>query len=101
MITEYIKKQGYFLFDGAFGTYYAQKYEDDQEPCELANLYHPQRVANIHREYIEAGADAVKTNTFSANEQHLECSWDIIRRLLQEGYRIAKNACLLYTSRCV
>lgn len=92
MITEYIKKQGYFLFDGAFGTYYAQKYEDDQEPCELANLYHPQRVANIHREYIEAGADAVKTNTFSANEQQLECSWDIIRRLLQEGYRIAKNA---------
>ncbi|MFR2738039.1 MAG: bifunctional homocysteine S-methyltransferase/methylenetetrahydrofolate reductase [[Clostridium] innocuum] len=92
MITELLKEQGYFLFDGAFGTYYAQKYEDDQEPCELANLNHPERVAAIHREYIEAGADAIKTNTFSANEQHLECSWDMIQRILREGYRIAGNA---------
>lgn len=50
MITELLKEQGYFLFDGAFGTYYAQKYEDDQEPCELANLNHPERVAAIHQE---------------------------------------------------
>lgn len=91
MIEEYLNTQGYMLFDGAFGTYYAQRYAEEQEPCEMANLKHPQRVAAIHREYIEAGADAIKTNTFSANEQQLECSWEMIQQILQEGYRIAKE----------
>ena len=91
MIEEYLNTQGYMLFDGAFGTYYAQRYAEDQEPCEMANLKHPQRVAAIHREYIEAGVDAIKTNTFSANEQQLECSWEMIQQILQEGYRIAKE----------
>lgn len=91
MIEEYLNTQGYMLFDGAFGTYYAQRYAGEQEPCEMANLKHPQRVAAIHREYIEAGADAIKTNTFSANEQQLECSWEMIQQILQEGYRIAKE----------
>lgn len=91
MIEGYLNTQGYMLFDGAFGTYYAQRYAEEQEPCEMANLKHPQRVAAIHREYIEAGADAIKTNTFSANEQQLECSWEMIQQILQEGYRIAKE----------
>ena len=91
MIEEYLNTQGYMLFDGAFGTYYAQRYAEEQEPCEMANLKHPQRVAAIHREYIEAGADAIKTNTFSANEQQLECSWEMIQQILQESYRIAKE----------
>lgn len=91
MIEEYLNTQGYMLFDGAFGTYYAQCYAEEQEPCEMANLKYPQRVAAIHREYIEAGADAIKTNTFSANEQQLECSWEMIQQILQEGYRIAKE----------
>lgn len=91
MIEEYLNTQGYMLFDGAFGTYYAQRYAEEQEPCEMANLKHPQRVAAIHREYIEAGADAIKTNTFFANEQQLECSWEMIQQILQEGYRIAKE----------
>lgn len=69
MIENYLNTQGYMLFDGAFGTYYAQRYAEDQKPCEMANLNHPKRVAAIHQEYIEAGADAIKTNTFSANEQ--------------------------------
>ena len=50
MIEEYLNTQGYMLFDGAFGTYYAQRYAEEQEPCEMANLKHPQRVAAIHRE---------------------------------------------------
>lgn len=92
MIPETLKTKGYYLFDGAFGTYYAQQYADDQEPCEMANLNHPQRVFDIHKDYVEAGADAIKTNTFSANEQHLECSWERIEQIVREGYRIAVRA---------
>ncbi|MDD6221550.1 MAG: bifunctional homocysteine S-methyltransferase/methylenetetrahydrofolate reductase [Lachnospiraceae bacterium] len=54
------------LFDGAFGTYFAQITHGQTENCELANLNLPQTVARIHREYIKAGANAIKTNTFAA-----------------------------------
>ena len=33
--------------------------------CEQANLTDPAGVLAVHREYLAAGADAVKTNTFS------------------------------------
>ena len=39
MIENYLNTQGYMLFDGAFGTYYAQRYAEDQK-----------RVAAIHQE---------------------------------------------------
>lgn len=54
------------LFDGAFGTYFAQITHGQAENCEMANLNQPQTVARIHREYIKAGANAIKTNTFTA-----------------------------------
>ena len=51
-------------FDGAFGTYYFQL-TADTEPCERANLTNPETVLSIHKAYLEAGADAIKTNTFA------------------------------------
>ena len=48
-------QQKKILFDGAFGTYYGGKYDTRQLP-ELANLEAPERVKEIHREYLEAGA---------------------------------------------
>lgn len=50
------------LFDGAMGTYY--KAAPGVE-CEQANLTDPAGVLAVHREYLAAGADAIKTNTFS------------------------------------
>ena len=50
------------LFDGAMGTYY--KAAPGTE-CEQANLTDPAGVLAVHREYRKAGADALKTNTFS------------------------------------
>ena len=51
------------VFDGAFGTYYSARGGVDR--CELANTENPDEVLFIHREYIKAGAAAIKTNTFS------------------------------------
>ena len=59
-------QQKKILFDGAFGTYYGGKYDTRQLP-ELANLEAPERVKEIHREYLEAGAQILRTNTFAAN----------------------------------
>ena len=57
-------QQKKILFDGAFGTYYGGKYDTRQLP-ELANLEAPERVKEIHREYLEAGAQILRTNTRS------------------------------------
>ncbi len=54
------------FFDGAFGTFYFEKTRD-YKPCELANIHSPQTVINIHKDYIAAGAQAIKTNTYSVN----------------------------------
>lgn len=56
------------FFDGAFGTYYFEKTKD-YKPCDLANIYNPDLVVSIHKEYIQAGAQAIKTNTFSTNSK--------------------------------
>lgn len=91
MIKKIIKEQGYLLFDGAFGTYYATKYED-HERCEFANVYHPERVLNIHSEYIDAGCDAIKTNTFGANMQNLDCTMNEVKDVICAGYQLACKA---------
>lgn len=79
-----------FLFDGAFGTYYASLYDEDM-PCELANIQYPSRVLQIHREYCEAGANAIKTNTFSANAQNLDCTKEELENIIHQGYLLAKD----------
>lgn len=84
----YLEEHEELLFDGAFGTYYASLY-DTEEACELANINHPERVFHIHKEYIEAGANAIRCNTFSANEQQLECNQEMIHEIIKQGYRIA------------
>ncbi|HHW90044.1 MAG TPA: bifunctional homocysteine S-methyltransferase/methylenetetrahydrofolate reductase [Clostridiales bacterium] len=79
-----------FLFDGAFGTYYAQL-TNKFEPCELANLDNRQTVFNIHKSYIDAGVNAIKTNTFGANSG-LGFDFETVERIIEEGYNIALDA---------
>ena len=90
MLESIIKKQGYYLFDGAFGTYYASLFEDDT-PCEMANCKYPDRVKQIHRQYLKAGCNAIKTNTFSANDQNMEVSLKEIEEIIKQGYLLAKE----------
>ena len=86
----------HLLFDGAMGTYYAQKYEQSNQRCELANLTHPERIRDIHREYLAAGATAIKTNTFAANCKSLACDGATLDLVIAAGLRIAKEAAADY-----
>lgn len=55
------------ILDGAMGTMLQQRgLKAGQSPEEL-NLTMPQVVASVHREYIEAGADVVITNSFGGS----------------------------------
>lgn len=80
------------IFDGAMGTYYASIGKEPLSPCELANLYDRNTILNIHREYINAGCQAIKTNTFAANRVSLESGFETVREVIQQGYNIALEA---------
>lgn len=90
-VSEYIKNAP-LLFDGAFGTYYSSVAEDTGAFCEYANINDPQTVINIHREYINAGAKAIKTNTFCANTKTLGCSQDILKKIVDAACKNALSA---------
>lgn len=78
------------LFDGAFGTYYEQKTGSGLRP-ELANLYDRETVVQIHREYIDAGSMAIKTNTYGVSSL---AGYDEEQRreILESGYALACEA---------
>lgn len=89
-IKEQLKTQK-MIFDGAFGTYYAQAFDTKELP-ELANTKYPERVRQIHKEYIEAGAQIIRTNTFASNTNSLNASWEEIEENIRQGYRLAKES---------
>lgn len=89
-IKEQLKQQK-LLFDGAFGTYYAYLYDTKELP-ELANVTNPERVLRIHKEYIEAGAQIIRTNTFAGNTVSLDMPWENVQENIRQGYRLAREA---------
>ena len=80
------------LLDGGMGTM-LQRQGTFHGPAELLNVDAPERVASIHRAYLEAGADVITTNTFSANPVALAdygCS-ERAEELAYVGARLARN----------
>jgi 5-methyltetrahydrofolate--homocysteine methyltransferase len=60
------------LADGAWGTELFKRGLMQGSPPDEWNLTHPDIVRDVTREYCEAGADIVLTNTFGANRFRLE-----------------------------
>lgn len=89
-IREYLKEHK-LITDGSFGTFYGEKYETAEMP-ELANLQYPERVAEIHASYIDAGAGLLRTNTFAANTVLLEQDLDAVKENIRAAVTIAKEA---------
>ncbi len=79
------------IVDGAFGTYYAQRYHTQELP-ELANDNAPERVIGIHREYLEAGANVIRTNTFSSNTYALHATLESVKENITRAYSAAQTA---------
>jgi len=67
LFQEWLKREIPILADGAMGTMlHAQGLS--METCfDEYNLTQPALIADIHREYINAGAEMIETNTFGAN----------------------------------
>lgn len=57
----------WLFFDGGTGSILQEKGLQPGELPETWNLLHPDRILDLHRGYLEAGADIYNTNTFGAN----------------------------------
>lgn len=104
------KAQGAILIlDGAMGTmlqkytfseeqFRGDRFADWKSPVQgnndLLNLTQPDAVRSIHTKFIEAGADLIETNTFSATtiaqgDYHMQ---DIAAEIAAAGARLAREA---------
>ena len=105
---ETIINQRIIILDGAMGTM-LQSYQLSEEDfrgkrfagiegvmkgnSDMLNLTRPDVVSDIHRKYLQAGADLITTNTFSAQrisqaDYHLE---EYCREINLEGARLARK----------
>src|SRR5918996_297619 len=80
--------------DGAMGTMLYAKGTFINQSFDALNLADPERVADVHRQYVRAGADVIETNTFGANRIKLRGLGlaDRLRDINVEGARLAKAA---------
>ena len=79
------------LTDGAMGTYYNLLYPEGEELVEKENLINPQRILDIHKEYILSGARILRTNTFASNFNFFPDKNDLMENI-GAGLRIAEDA---------
>ncbi|RIB05894.1 5-methyltetrahydrofolate-homocysteine methyltransferase [Gigaspora rosea] len=114
-LTEQLSKRIMFL-DGAMGTVIQQLHFTEQDfrgsrfkghPKDLKGnndilvLTQPDKLKQIHIDYLESGADFVETNTFSStciSQADYACE-KIAYELNRESARLAKEACMEVTAR--
>ena len=70
---------------------------------DVLSITRPDVIADIHRTYIEAGADIISTNTFSSNrisQKEYGCE-EVARQMALEGARLARRVADEWNSRKV
>lgn len=112
---EQLAHEKIIVLDGAMGTMIQRHHfsEDDFRPEELKNHGHllkgnndllsisqPTVILDIHRAYLEAGADIIETNTFNSTaisqaDYGLE-EW--VFRINKKSAELAKQACIEYST---
>jgi 5-methyltetrahydrofolate--homocysteine methyltransferase len=113
---EKILQQRILIIDGAMGTmiqkhkpteatYRGERFKDwhidVKNNSDLLNLTQPQIIEDIHRQYLEAGADIIETNTFASTfiaqaDYEME---SLAYEMNLEGARIARRAADAYTAK--
>ncbi len=80
--------------DGAMGTMLYAKGIFINKSFDALNLSQPDLVAEVHQEYVRAGADVIETNTFGANRIKLGSFGlaDKLHAINVQGARVARHA---------
>jgi methionine synthase I (cobalamin-dependent) len=100
-LTPLLTARPWLLADGAIGSNLFDRGLQSGDAPELWNSDHPQRVADLHRAFIDAGADIILTNSFGGTRYRLklhkaadrvaelnETAASIARREAERGERV-------------
>ncbi|MGO5076137.1 homocysteine S-methyltransferase family protein [Clostridium sporogenes] len=90
-IKDYIK-ENILVFDGAMGTMLQKLGLKISDLPEELNVLESEKIINIHRKYVEAGAKVITTNTFGANEIKLKQSEFSVERIIDKAIDNVKKA---------
>jgi methionine synthase I (cobalamin-dependent)/5,10-methylenetetrahydrofolate reductase len=88
-------QRGPVLCDGAMGTMLHLQRRSFERPFDELCLLHPEWVVEVHRGYLEAGAEVLETNTFGANRFRLEEHDGLagkVGEICAAGVRLAREA---------
>ena len=87
-------KNGVIIADGAMGTRIMELGVNLKDtPSELLNIKKPELIEKIHREYIDAGANLILSNTFMCNIINAKRNNYNLEEVVGAGIHIAKKAC--------
>ncbi len=96
-VKEYLK-ENLLIFDGAMGTMLQNAGLPTGGLPEVYNIEQPDTVLNIHKAYVNAGADVITTNTFQANRLKLKDSGYTPEELIKAGVILAKKSGAKYVA---
>ena len=86
------------IFDGAMGTMLQSAGLKVGGLPELYNITHPDIVLNIHKSYVNAGADIITANTFQANAFKLDgCGYEV-EEVITKGVELARKSGASYVA---
>lgn len=80
------------FFDGAMGTMLQSRGLTAGELPEMWNITHSEDIYEVHKSYVDAGADIISTNTFGANPFKLNRDIKLLDDIISSGMSIAKRA---------
>ena len=84
--------KNYVVLDGAMGTMLQQKGMELGTVPETLNITKSDWIVDIHKQYIEAGADVVYANTFGANRYKMKNTGYTVDELINAAIANAKEA---------
>ena len=84
--------KNYVVLDGAMGTMLQQKGMELGTVPETLNITKSDWIVDIHKQYIEAGADVVYANTFGANRYKMKDTGYTVDELINAAIANAKEA---------
>ena len=90
-LEDLLATKGVLLADGATGTNYFQMGLTSGDSPEFWNVDAPEKVQTLHRQFVDAGADIVLTNTFGCNRHRLALhhAQDRVRELAKRAAELA------------
>ncbi|HEY1315482.1 MAG TPA: betaine--homocysteine S-methyltransferase [Steroidobacteraceae bacterium] len=92
-LTSLLAHRPWLLADGATGSNLFDRGLQSGDAPELWNSEHPERIAQLHRAFVEAGADIILSNTFGGTRHRLKLhkAGGRVAELNEKAARIART----------